>query len=187
MKQDNLENLLREVDRMAGPPDRIRVDVSAVRRRADRRHRVRLTCSVAAAAVLVIAAGIWYQPGDSPEQTNEQEKIIAIETQVKQLQTSMDAALSLIQEVLEDERQQTTLKALEAELASIPPDPLKEIRKQVDETAFILVYQADQLYRELNKTESAVETYKRVIRLFPGNQWAAVARGRLTEIEGRRI
>jgi outer membrane protein assembly factor BamD (BamD/ComL family) len=88
--------------------------------------------------------------------------------------------------VLEDERRQSRLEELEAQLASIP-DPLEEIRKQVDKTAFILVYQADRLYRELNETESAVETYNRVIRLFPRNQWAAVARERLSEIEGRRI
>ena len=63
------------------------------------------------------------------------------------------------------------------------PDPLEEVQQQVDKTAFILVYQADRLYRELNQTESAVETYKRVIQLFPENQWAKVARERLAQIK----
>ncbi len=186
MKEDELKNLLQEVDRMAGQPCRTQVDVSAVRRRANRRRLAHLAGPIAAAAVLLIAAGIWSLVTNDSEQANEQEKIIALEKQVKQLQASTDAALALIQEVLEDERSQSRLVELEAELASIP-DPLEEIQKQVDKTAFILVYQADRLYRELNDTKSAVEIYKRVIRLFPRNQWATVARERLSEIEDRRI
>jgi outer membrane protein assembly factor BamD (BamD/ComL family) len=87
--------------------------------------------------------------------------------------------------VLEKEQKQRSLDELEAQLASIP-DPLEEIQKQVDKTAFILVYQADRLYRELNRTDSAVETYNRVIELFPKNRWAQVARQRLSEIEEQR-
>ena len=186
MKEDQLKNLLQEVDRMAGQPGRTQVDVSAVRRRANRRRLARLAGPIATAAGLLIAAGIWYQATNNSEQANEQEKIIALEKQVKQLQASTNAAVALIHEVLEDERRQRRRDQLEAELASIP-DALEEIQKQVDKTAFILVYQADRLYRELNETESAVETYKRVIKFFPRNQWATVARERLTEIEGRRI
>ncbi len=109
-----------------------------------------------------------------------------LETQIKQLQARTDAALSLIQEVLEDEQRQHRLDELKAQLASIP-DPLEEIRNQVDKTAFFLVYQADRLYKELNQTESAVENYNRVIELFPENRWAKVARQRLSEIENRKI
>jgi hypothetical protein len=39
----------------------------------------------------------------------------------------------------------------------------------------------------LNQTESAVAAYKEVIQLFPTNQWANVARERLSQIEQRRI
>jgi outer membrane protein assembly factor BamD (BamD/ComL family) len=84
--------------------------------------------------------------------------------------------------VLDEERRQSRLDELEAQLASIP-DPLEEMQKQVDKTAFILVYQADRQYRELNQTDSAVENYKRVIELFPDNRWAKVARQRLSEIK----
>ncbi|MHC4168943.1 MAG: tetratricopeptide repeat protein [Planctomycetota bacterium] len=186
MKEDELKNLLQEVDRMAGQPGRTQVDVSAVRRRANRRRRARLSGPIAAAAVVFIAAGIWYQVTNNSEQTDGREEIMALQAKVRQLQASTNAAVALIHEVLEDERRQSRLDELEAEYASIT-DPLDEIQKQVDKTAFILVYQADRLYRELNETESAVETYKRVIKLFPRSQWAMVARERLTEIEGRRI
>jgi len=186
MTEDKIKNLLQEADRMAGQPAQARIDLSALRRRAGRRRLASLAGPVAAAAMLMIALGVWSLAIKTPEPTREQEKIVSLETQIKQLQASTDAALSLIHEVLEDERRQSRLDELEAQLASIP-DPLETIRKQVDETAFILVYQADRLYRELNETESAVETYKRVIRLFPRNQWAGVARERLSEIENRRI
>lgn len=108
-----------------------------------------------------------------------------LDAQVKQLQASTDAALKLIQQVLEDERRQQRLYELEAQLASIP-DPLEKLEKQVDKTAYILIYQADRLYRELNQTDSAVESYNRVIELFPENRWANVARKRLTEIENKK-
>ncbi len=186
MTEDKIKNLLQQADRMAGRPAEARVDLSAVRRRANRRSLASLTGPIAAAAVLLIALGIWSLAIKKPERAHKQERIMALETQIKQLQASTDAALALIHEVLEDERRQSRLEELEAQLASIP-DPLEEIRKQVDKTAFILVYQADRLYRELNETESAVETYNRVIELFPRNQWATVARQRLSEIEDRRI
>jgi hypothetical protein len=109
-----------------------------------------------------------------------------LEEQVKQLQARTDATLKLVQEVLERDRQDRRLAALETELASIP-DPLQEIDRQVDKTAFILIYQADKLYKELNQTESAVAAYKEVIQLFPTNRWAAVARERLSQIEQPRI
>ncbi|MHC4120166.1 MAG: tetratricopeptide repeat protein [Planctomycetota bacterium] len=185
MTNDKIENLLQQADRMAGGPARVGVDVSIIRRRANRRRLAISACPVAAAAVLVVALGVWSLGVKQPLPTDEQRKIASLETQIRQLQASTDAAVALIHEVLENERRQSWLDELEAELASIS-DPLEEIRKQVDTTAFILVYQADRLYRELNETESAVQTYNRVIRLFPANQWAEVARQRLSEIEKTR-
>ena len=53
----------------------------------------------------------------------------------------------------------------------------------MDKAAFVLIYQADRLYKELNRTESAVAAYKEIIQLFPTNRWAEVARERLAEID----
>lgn len=186
MNENGIRSFLQEADRMAGRPPRTVVDLSTVRRRANRRRTLTLAGPMAAVAMLMIASGIWCLTANNSETPQEQKRIDSLETQVKQLRASTDAALALVREVLEEERRQSRLEELEAELASIP-DPLEEIEEQVDKTAFILVYQADRLYRELNETESAVETYNRVIKLFPKNQWAAVARQRLSEIEDRRI
>jgi len=185
MSDDRLTQLLRQADRTAGLPTRVRVDVSGIRRRANRRRVMQMVGPVATAAVLMIALGIWSITQRIPQMTPEQKQIASLEMQVRQLQARTDAAISLIQEVLEQERRQKRLDELEAELAGIP-DPLDEMQEQVDKTAFILVYQADRLYRELNQTDSAVEAYNRVIRLFPKNQWAQVARERLEEIENKK-
>lgn len=184
MSDERIEKLLQQADRMAGPPVRVRVDLSDIRRRANRRRIVNFAGPVATAAVLMMALGIWSTTLRTNNTTPE-ERIASLENQVEQLQARTNAAMSLIQEVLEQERRQRRLDELEAELASIP-DPLEEIQKQVDKTAFILVYQADRLYRELNQTDSAVEAYNRVIQLFPKNRWAQVARQRLEEIENKR-
>lgn len=185
--EDKIKKLLQEADRMAGLPSPVSANLSAaVRRRAHRRHFISVAAPLAAAAVVLIAVGILSLAIRTTETTQEQEKIALLETQLKQLQVRTDAALNLIQEVLADEQRQQRLDKLEAQLASIP-DPLEEIQKQVDKTAFILVYQADRMYRELNRTDSAVETYNRVIELFPKNRWAQVARQRLSEIEEQKI
>ena len=188
MTEDKIKNLLKQADRMAGLPKPVSANLSAiVRRRAHRRHvLVSITAPLAAAAVILIAAGIWNIAMRTSGQIEDQEKIISLEKQLEQLQVRTDAALNLIQEVLVAEQKRHSLDELEAQLASIP-DPLEEIQKQVEKTAFILVYQADRLYYELNRTDSAVETYKRVIKLFPKNQWAQVARERLSEIDSRKF
>ena len=187
MTEDKIKNLLQKADQMGGAPAPVSANLSAaVRRRAHRRHIATFAAPLAAAAVIIIGLGVWSITTRTPKTTQDQIKIASLEDQIKQLQVRTDAALNLIQEVLEDERRQRRLDELEAQLASIP-DPLEELQKQVDKTAFILVYQADRMYRELNQTDSAVEAYNRVIELFPQNRSAEVARQRLAEIENRKL
>jgi tetratricopeptide (TPR) repeat protein len=134
----------------------------------------------------MVALGVWSLAVKAPETTQEQNRIVALEAQVKQLQARTDSALSLIHEVLEDERRQRRLEQLEAQLADIP-DALEELQEQVDRTVFILIGRADRLHRELNRTDLAINDYNRVIELFPNNQGAEIARQRLSEIKDKRI
>ena len=174
-----IKKILHEADRAAGSPTPVKINLPDIRQRANRRRIINFAAPLSAAAMILIAFSI---VTNTTNATKEQEKVASLETQIKQLQASTNAAINLIHEVLEEEQKKNRLDALQAQLASIP-DPLEEIQKQVDKTAFILVYQAEQLYRELSETDSAVETYKRVIRLFPENRWAQVARERLDNIE----
>jgi tetratricopeptide (TPR) repeat protein len=187
MSEEHIEKLLQDTDRAAGPPLFGQIRAADLRHRLRRRRLVRLGMPAATAAVLLLGFGTWTlhsRPGvpTSPPP----DRIAALQEQVRQLQAQTDAALQLVHEVLAQERQQQRLAALEAELASIS-DPREEIERQVDKTAFTLLFEADRLYRELNETESAVEAYEQVIRLFPQNRWANVARQRLAEIKKVQI
>ncbi len=182
MNEEEIKNLLQRADNTAGKPAWTSVNISNIHCRAGHKRIIKTVLPPAIAAVLLIAVGIWNSTKKSENKNLKPEQIISIEARIEKLQASTDNAIKLIHEILEQERKQKQLDELHAQLASIP-DPIEEIQKQVDKTAFILIYQADQLYRELNKTDSAVETYKRVIRLFPENRWAQVARERLENIE----
>ncbi|MHC4456291.1 MAG: tetratricopeptide repeat protein [Planctomycetota bacterium] len=186
MTEDKIKNLLQKADQTAGHPAPIPDNLTAaVRRRARQRHFANLTIPTATAAIILIAFGIWLlttktEIGQSPE------KIASLEAQIQLLQARTDAALNLIQEVIENERKQRRLDELQARLANIP-DPLEEIQNQVEKTAFILVYQADRMHRELNQKDSAIQAYNQVIRLFPQTRSAEVARQKLSEIQNNSI
>ena len=183
MTEDKIKNLLQKADQTAGGPVPVSIDLSAIHRRANRRHIANLAVRIAAAAVVVFALGIWSY---TAKKTRDRQRIVALQMQIEQLQARTDATLNFIREVLDEERRQRRLNELRAQLASIP-DPLEEMQKQADKTAFILVYQANRMYRELNQTDSAVQFYKRVIKLFPENRWSEVARQRLSEIQNNQL
>ncbi|HNS20039.1 MAG TPA: hypothetical protein PKH24_06045 [Sedimentisphaerales bacterium] len=189
MSEEQVKTLLQRADEIAGNPVFSTVSAVRIRRRLQRRRVFRTAVPLAAAAAVTIAIALLTRSGqvETPQQQPQpQQQIASLQEQVNQLKAQTDATLKLVQEVLERDRQQQRLDALEAELASIP-DPVRRMEQQVDRSAFLLVYQADRLYKELNQTESAVAAYKEVIQLFPTNQWADVARERLSQIEQRRI
>lgn len=181
MNEERLKELLRQADRCAEShrsiPGGDLADI--VRRRARSRHIRRISFSSVAAAVILAAIGVWTVAGMLNARNARQ--IAALQAKVAELGVQTEASQKFIAELVEREKQSMRLLALEEELASIP-DPLVEIERQYDKTAFVLVYQADRLYKELNLKGSAVETYNRVIDLFPENKWAEVARTRLSEM-----
>jgi tetratricopeptide (TPR) repeat protein len=184
MTEDKIKNLLYEADQTAGGPVPVSANLAAaVRRRASRRHTANLAFRIAAAAVILFAFGIW---SFTVKKTRDRQRIVALEMQIEQLKIQTDATLNLIREVLEEERKQRRLNELRAQLSSYS-DPLEEIQKQVDKTAFILVYRANRMYCELDQKDSAIKAYKRVIDLFPQSQWAEVARLRLSEIKKNQL
>jgi tetratricopeptide (TPR) repeat protein len=190
VNEEQIRALLQKADQAAGPPTYRRPTAAGMRRRLRRKWRVRAGVPVLAAAAVLVTTGVGViclrMPEPQPGPPAEPQRIASLETQVKQLQAQTDATLKLVREVLERDRQERRLAALNAELASIP-DPTREMDAQVDKTAFLLIYQADRLYKELNQAESAVAQYKEIIQLFPKNRWADVARERLAEIEQHQI
>jgi len=184
MTEDKIQNLLQKADETAGRPTPVSINLSTVRHRANHKRIVSVAVPIAAAAVILTTVGLWGLTARNVK-TQQQQKIVSLQDQIRQLRARADATFNLVHEALENERKQQRLDELQAQLASIP-DPIEEIREQVDKTAFNLVYQADRMYQELNLKRSAIQTYKRVIELFPETQWADVARQRLLEIKNSR-
>ena len=181
MSEERLKELLRQADRCAefhrSSPSGDLADI--VRRRARSRHIRRISFSSAAAAVILVAIGVWTVAGVSNVRNARQ--IAALEAKVAELAAQMETSLRFVKELTQHEREHARRLQLERELAAIP-DPLEEMARQDDRTAFVMVYQADKLYRELNLRGSAVKTYNRVIKLFPENRWAEVAKERLSQM-----
>jgi tetratricopeptide (TPR) repeat protein len=185
VSEEQIRALLQRADEAGCPPVFGPMTAGRIRQQVRRRRIMIAAGPLAAAAVVLVGASLLLTRTKPEAPQPQEQRIASLETQIEQLRAQTDATLQLVQEVLAKDRQERRLAALEAELASIP-DPRLEIERQVDETAFILVYRADKLYKELNQTKSAVEAYKEVIQLFPQNRWADVARERLSQIERRR-
>ncbi|MDY0357900.1 MAG: hypothetical protein RBR19_18600 [Sedimentisphaerales bacterium] len=187
MNDERIKNLLEDADRAAGPPQYGMVRARDIRLRLRRRRSIAIAAPAAAAAVLLCGVALWNQHQQPAEPAPvPQERIASLEEQVRQLQEQTETTMRLVQEVLAKERQERRLAALQAELASIP-DPAEELQRQAEKAAFALVYQADRMIGEMNQTQSAVETYEQVIRIFPENRWAEVARERLARIRNQRF
>ncbi len=182
MTEDKIKKLLQDADRIAPALPCVSSALAAAVRRRQRYRRI-IKISTAAAAFILIGAGLWALMipliGDN---TPDRQKIAQLQTEVDQLRAKTDAMLKYVREVIESERRQTRLARLEAQLAAIG-DPLVEIQENIDKTAFTLVYEADRMYTELNLKDFAVDAYQRVIELYPENRWADLARKRLLEIK----
>ena len=184
MEEDRIRQLLQEAEgaHQVQPPAAGEVAAS-VRKRA-RYIRVRnKSLRFAAAAVILIAAGVFNL---KIQKDLEVMRITSAEKQIAELSKRTDAVVKLLDEVLEREKRQQEFAEAEAKLAAVG-DPMEDIEREVDKAAFVLVYNADIMYKQLEQTDSAVQTYKQVIKYFGDNRWAEVARERLKEIEKNKV
>lgn len=184
MTEEIIKNLLQQADRIAGPPTGLpsASDITrAVRRRAAGRRIPRTAAISAAAAVLLIALTIAGLAVKTKRTKHREQRIAGLEKELQYLQARTDSVINLVHEVLEKEREQRRLDEIHARVASIS-DPLEKFRREVDRTAFILIYEADRMYDDREQRNSAIQAYQRVIKLFPETQWAEKARQKLSQI-----
>ena len=62
-------------------------------------------------------------------------------------------------------------------------DAAELVARQAEETAFIIVYDADRLREQPGRIQSAVAGYREAVRLFPQTKWGEVARKKLAQID----
>jgi hypothetical protein len=180
MTEDKLTDLIQNADEMApGPSYSIKPSSAGLQRLIRQRHRRIWTASLVTS--ILFAVSVTLSIAYSHKTKTEQQRIIALEAQIKQFRADADATLKLVRQVIRQQQQQQKLDELNAQLAAIP-DPIEEMNREIERTAFILLYQADR-YKELNLKQNAVDTYNRLIELFPDTDSALKAKQKLENIK----
>ncbi len=179
MNDEKLYQLLKQADAAmeVGPPDAERL-TSAVRQKL--RHRRQLHRRVGLVTVIFLAAaGIFIERQYQARQ--KQIQIARMEQEIQQLTEQTEATLALVQEVLARQKQQDKLNKLNRQLARYTHDALY-VESGVDKEAYTLFYRAEQMQKQPETKDAAIENYQRVIDYFPENKWAETARERLKEL-----
>jgi len=200
MATDPLEKLLRRADALAGLPSALPADLPRrVRHLAERRRRVRIAGSAAAAACLAAFLLLYGVPaprpdgGDgvvqvTPQHEAQPGEALAdaewVRAEIARLRAEGDLRMEIVRRILAIQQQQARLAELERELAQ--PDPLRLAQAQVEEAASILVHHAERLHRTFDLQASAIDSYRRTIDLFPQTRSAQTARARLVELQAKQ-
>ena len=156
--------------------------------------RGRLWWGVAAALVLAAGLGLWAMssygrrgpkletPGVQGAARDESKEIIRLRGEIARLRAEAESRMAVVQHMLAFERAQENLDELRR--YAMRPSPAELIAREVEQTAFTIVYNADRRRREeKDQLASTITAYREVIRLFPRTRSAEVARKRLRDIE----
>ncbi len=179
---DPLESLLQRADAEAGAGPKLGEDLAQrVRQMAWRARRVRLRAAAVAASVVLAGGLIWMFSVNEPTGVgpSEAEQVAALRAEIERLDAEVASLVTAVREMRELEAEYARLQELGRELAGA--DISYQIARDVDEAVFIMIYDADRRL-EAGQRESAAGVYKQVIRLFPQNRWAKVAREKLSKI-----
>lgn len=187
MADDKLQQLLQYADKSAGQPQYKTVSLASIAYRQSHKRRIQMIVAPIAAIVIILAGlGLFTFTKKTSPKPLTPEQVAALNAQIKDLNARLDSTLKFVQEVIAKERAQDKLDQLNAELASIP-DPIEEMNKKIEKTAFILLYYADKGYEEFRNADDAEISYNRVIALFPQTLSARLAKERLEKIRNNPV
>lgn len=177
MSEDKLFQLLKQADTETEvlPLDAASLSL-AVHERLRRRKQT-LRYGIAAAAAIIIVACVFGQRQYQLYQ--KQRQIARLQQDIEDLNRRTEQTLALVQNLLARQEQQDELRKLNRQLMGHE----NSIRREIDETAFILVYQADRMVEKYNNAETAIDFYNQVIERFGDTPSAQTARKRLAETE----
>ena len=185
---DPLESLLQRADAAAGPPPELGEDLpQRVRQVARGARRIRLSMGAMAATIMLAGGLIWLFSFNGPSGAgagrsvgpSDAEQVAALRAEIDRLDAEVASLSAAVRRMRELEADYQQLHELRRELIRL--DISEKIAREVDEAVFIMIYDAD-LRLEEGQKESAVDIYQQVIRLFPQNRWAEVAREKLAKI-----
>ena len=183
MTGHTLEHLLRQVDQAAARPAPLPADLAdRVIRQARRRRAAKLGGALVVLLAATGVAAVLFQAPGAPVRLTEAPPAAPVPAEIDSTEAQVKSRLVVIEHLLAREKQRRRLARAQAIIAR--PDPLERLDRQLEQTALVIVAQADRKVRQWNLKGSAARDYRRVIELFPQTRWAAVARERLTAIEG---
>lgn len=176
MNDERLKELLRQADAdvKLGSFD-TRALGDGVQRRLYRRKQIRYY-SIAAAAVIMIVCMLSVQHDRS---SRRREQVALLQADLQRLKAECEQTQTILQEMLANQKQQDA--AIKQRYQIVSQGDVMD--RQLDETAFILVYQADRLIEKYGNRDVAAEYYRRVIDCFGQTPSAQTARQRLINID----
>ena len=191
MRDEDISHLLRQADEQFEPElpssSEIVERVWRLDRRASRRRKA--LAAATACAVLITASVAWRnwrldnaapeQPAVPIAETNANKPTRPIADELDRLTAEADAAFRFAQRMIADRRRSTWRRATSANGRA---DPIEEVRERLDQVAFRMVREADQLRTDMRPTEESLSIYRNVIRLFPDTPSAHLARERINAL-----
>lgn len=179
MNEQNLKQLLKQTDSASqlSPLDADHLN-SAVRGRLRRRKQMVYYRVLAAAAMITVVCVFSLQKYQS---YRKEQRIVQFQQELKELTRRTEQTLALVQNMLKQQQQQDEIRKANRQLARYE----NSIRREVDEAAFILVYQADRMAQKYNDKETAIEYYNQVIKNFKDTPSAKTAQERLNQIHNQ--
>jgi hypothetical protein len=178
----DLEQLLTDADATAtSPVERIGNMGERVRSIARRRRNACVFASAAASLVVALSVLFALRPqfagpvvrDDAPPPSPD-----AVEEVIAALDAEADARMAIVERLVAAEHHRALARRSRA------PDPLLAVRREQDQAAYMLIYEADRIAQKRSERARATEKYRRVLALFPETHWASLARERLVELNG---
>ena len=191
MNDEQLEQLLSDADATAAPPAASHGLAKQVMRRAHRRARIRGTLGIAVALLLaaIVSWQIWrprmrsqlaQQPKETPAHHQASPEPDA-KVQLAQLEIEAELHQSLAVALLRaSARQESEARSAKSFVKATNLEA--SFAETRDETAHLMIMQADRLLNKPDGRSQAIETYRRVTELFPTSSGASAARERLQQL-----
>jgi hypothetical protein len=136
--------------------------------------------------MLLMGLGVtFWVVGNPPPKSSAISTLADLQAQTEALSVTVNRLCEANLHISRLSRRRERVAQLEARL-EVMNDPLEMVKTEVDQAARTLMISADTLSREPGLRQQAIRDYEQVIRLFPDNTWAQVARNRLIRMKTKK-
>ena len=184
---DPLQRLLEQADAALAPTrgetPRPEAIVCSVQRRLKRRRRWRRGSSVAVIALATLGLGALFWSGANRSPASSQEQLDQLVAERDQIRSEIEASHRRIESLHRIELLEQQLQEIRIEFTLNSPQ--QRFQRELDQTARIILNQADRKHRDLGLSASAADDYQSIIDIFPDTPWAQLAHNRIADIQNQ--